>query len=158
MTLILLLFAIGLVLLAVEVLVPGGILGLAGAAFLLVGCLVAFVEFGMKGGALALLASVALSGLTVALELLLLRKTPLARKAFLHCEITAISSDFAQEAASLIGRTGESVTMLSPSGYARIGDRSYEAFSQNGQLPAGTPLRVVGADNFRLIVSPHTTT
>ena len=47
--------------------------------------------------------------------------------------------------------------MLSPSGYIRVEGKRYEAFCQSGQAPAGTPLEVVGADNFRLIVSPTNT-
>lgn len=154
MTLIILLFAIGLLLLAAEVIVPGGIIGAIGGVMLLAASLLSFSEFGSVGGAIALLASVVLSGLTVVLELFLLRKTPLGKKAFLQSEITATSSRFAEEASKLIGKSGESVTMLSPSGYARIEGRSYEAFCPSGQIPPGTPLRVIGADNFRLIVSP----
>ena len=43
--------------------------------------------------------------------------------------------------------------MLSPSGFIDIDGRRYEAFCQSGQVPAGTALKVTGADNFRLIVS-----
>ena len=158
MTLILLLFAVGLVLLAAEVLVPGGIIGAIGGVMLLAASVLSFFEFGATGGALALLASVLLSGLTVCLELFLLRKTPLGKKAFLETQITGTSSQFQDQARALIGKSGESATMLSPSGYVRIDGHSYEAFCQTGQIPAGTPLTVVGADNFRLIVSPITTT
>jgi membrane-bound ClpP family serine protease len=44
--------------------------------------------------------------------------------------------------------------MLSPSGYVRVDGRRYEAFCQSGQVPMGAALEIVGADNFRLIVSP----
>ena len=43
--------------------------------------------------------------------------------------------------------------MLSPSGYIMIDGKRYEAFCQSGQVPAGAALEVIGADNFRLIVS-----
>lgn len=158
MSLIILLAIIGLVLLAAEVFVPGGILGVAGGVMLLVASVLSFLEFGVTGGALALMGSVFLTGLTVCLELFLLRNTPMGKKAFLESEITATSSRFREEASVLIGKTGESVTMLSPGGYVRVDGRSYEAFCQTGQMPAGTPLRVIGADNFRLIVSPTPTT
>jgi membrane-bound ClpP family serine protease len=46
--------------------------------------------------------------------------------------------------------------MLSPSGYVLIDGQRFEAFCQAGQIPAGSPLEVVGSDNFRLIVSPIT--
>jgi membrane-bound ClpP family serine protease len=43
--------------------------------------------------------------------------------------------------------------MLSPSGYVRVDGRRYEAFCQSGQAPAGSALEIIGADNFRLIVT-----
>ena len=35
-----------------------------------------------------------------------------------------------------------------------IGGKRYEAFCQSGFIETGAPLQVIGADNFRLIVSP----
>lgn len=159
MTLIILLFAIGLVLLAVEVIVPGGILGAAGGIALLAATLVTFTRFGPTQGMTALAASVVLAGLTVVLELYLIRHTRLGKKAFLNAEITATSSNIENETKELIGKSAKSVTMLSPSGYVMIDGKSYEAFCPSGQVPAGTSLLVTAADNFRLIVSPnHPTT
>lgn len=157
MTLIILLFAVGLVLLAVEVIVPGGILGVAGSLLLLGASVLSFAEFGTTGGAFVLAASVFLSSLTVCAELWIFRRTAVGKKAFLDTAITGQASAFREQARILIGKDGESMTMLSPSGYVRVDGKSYEAFCQTGQMPAGAPLRVVGADNFRLIVSPtHT--
>jgi membrane-bound ClpP family serine protease len=158
MNLIILLFAIGLVLMAVEVIVPGGILGVAGGIALLAATVVTFTQYGASHGVMALAASVMLAGLTVVVELYLIRHTPLGKKAFLNTEITASSSNFESAAKDLIGKSAESVTMLSPSGYVTIEGTSYEAFCQSGQIPAGTSLRVIGADSFRLIVSPNNPT
>jgi membrane-bound ClpP family serine protease len=44
-------------------------------------------------------------------------------------------------------------TTLAPGGFVRIGDRRYEAFCRSGYATAGVRLRVIGLDNFRLIVS-----
>jgi len=158
MTLIVLLFAVGLVLMAVEVIVPGGILGVGGALCLLAATIVTFVQHGTTSGMIALFASVFLTGVTVLAELYLIRHTKLGKKAFLNAEINANSSDLANHTKDLIGKSAESATMLSPTGYVTIDGRSYEAFCPSGQIPAGTPLRVTGADNFRLIVSPNNPT
>ena len=62
-----------------------------------------------------------------------------------------------KEALDLIGQSAESLTMLSPSGYVLVNGQRYDAFCQNGQVPAGTQLEIIGADSFRLIVSlPNT--
>lgn len=156
MTLIILLFAIGVVLLAVEVIIPGGILGTLGGLSLLAATIVSFLEYGSIGGGIALVASIALSLGTLFSTFFVMRHTPMGRRAFLDTQITATSSDFEKESKVLIGKSAESVTMLSPGGLVRIEGKSYEAFCQSGQVPAGTPLQVIGADTFRLIVSPTT--
>jgi membrane-bound serine protease (ClpP class) len=54
-----------------------------------------------------------------------------------------------------VGKTAEAVTTLAPSGYVVVDGRRYEAFSQSGHAAKGAILRVVGLDNFRLIVTKN---
>ena len=63
MSLILLLFGLGIVFMAVEVLVPGGILGSIGAILMVGGCVSAFSEYGSNGGWIATASAVALVAL-----------------------------------------------------------------------------------------------
>jgi membrane-bound ClpP family serine protease len=63
-----------------------------------------------------------------------------------------VSNPSSKSLPELVGKSGEAITVLSPTGYIRIGDRKYEAFCQSGQVPAGAALEVIGADSFRLIV------
>lgn len=153
MTLIILLFALGILLLAVEVIVPGAILGSIGGLLMFGGCVMAFIEYGTGGGILAVAVALALAGLAFYLEFRVLPRTRVGRRAFLTSEITGVSAAFGQEARELIGKSAEALTMLSPSGYIRVAGKRYEAFCQSGQAPAGAVLEVTGTDNFRLIVS-----
>jgi membrane-bound ClpP family serine protease len=153
MTLIILLFVIGILLIAVEVIVPGGILGSMGALTMFGGCVMAFLEYGTAGGILAFIAALVIGGLAIFLEFRILPKTKLGKRAFLTHEITAVSAAFGKEALELVGKSAEALTMLSPSGYIRVDGRRYEAFCQSGQVPAGSALEIIGADNFRLIVA-----
>lgn len=153
MTLIILLFALGIVLLVVEVIVPGGILGAIGGLMMFGGCVMAFLEFGTWGGMLALAIAVAVTITAFYLEFRVLPKTAIGKRAFLTKEITGVSAAFGSNAQELIGKSAEALTMLSPSGYILLDGKRYEAFCQNGQVPAGATLEVTGADNFRLIVS-----
>ena len=57
------------------------------------------------------------------------------------------------EARELIGKPAEALTMLSPSGYVSVDGERYKAFCQSGQVPAGSILEIIDADNFRLIVT-----
>jgi membrane-bound serine protease (ClpP class) len=51
------------------------------------------------------------------------------------------------------GREATALTTLAPSGYVLVDGRRYEAFCQSGLAAKGSVLRVVGTDNFRLIVT-----
>ena len=157
MSLIILLFAVGLILLAAEVIVPGGILGGIAALMMLGGCAIAYSRFGSSGGAIALATALVLIGITLFLEFYVLPRTRLGRRAFLDSEINATSAALGPEAQQLIGAKAEAITLLSPSGYIRVNGKRYEGFSQSGQISPGATLQVVGADNFRLIVTPTNT-
>ena len=152
MTLIFLLYALGILLLVAEVLVPGGVLGTVGGILMFIGCVIAFVQYGTGGGLFALLAGIVLATVAFYIEFRVLPKTKLGRHAFLTKEMTGVSAAFGHEARNLIGKSAEALTMLSPSGYVRVDGRRYEAFCQSGQAPVGSALEVIGADSFRLIV------
>lgn len=157
MTLIILLFGLGLVLIAVEVIVPGGILGAVGALMMLGGCVMSFMNYGTLGGIAASATALVLAFLALYVEFRILPKTAVGKRAFLHKQVTGVSAAYGKETHTLVGKSAEALTMLSPSGYVRVDGKRYEAFCQSGQAPAGTPLEVIGADNFRLIVSPTQT-
>ncbi len=156
MTAILLLFLIGMLFLAAEVLVPGGILGTAGGVLLFAGCIVAFLKYDTGGGLLAVGAAILLAFVTFFIEFRVLPRTAIGKRAFLNREITAASPPVGAEAGELVGKRAEALTMLSPTGYVLIDGRRYEAFCQSGQAPAGSRLKVTGADNFRIIVTQTT--
>jgi membrane-bound ClpP family serine protease len=53
----------------------------------------------------------------------------------------------------VVGKAAEAVTTLAPSGYVLVEGRRYEAFCRSGHAPKGAALRVIGIDNFRVIVT-----
>ena len=150
---VILLFAIGIILIAVEVIVPGGILGTLGGLMMFGGCVMAFLDFGNLGGLIAILTAFTIGGLALFLEFRYLPQTRFGRRAFLHSQVTGVSAALGSEARDLIGQPAEALTMLSPSGYVSVDGQRYEAFCQSGQVPVGSLLEITGADNFRLIVT-----
>ena len=154
MTWIILLFALGIALIALEVIIPGGILGAIGALMIFAGCGLSFYELGTKGGTIATVAAVVTTGLMMWVEFFILPKTTIGKRAFLTQSISGSSSNLAETNHALVGKLAEAMTTLSPSGYVRIDGKRYEAFCQAGHTKAGTRLKVIGSDNFRLIVSP----
>ncbi|WAC20016.1 hypothetical protein OVA24_01315 [Luteolibacter sp. SL250] len=153
MTLIILLFAVGILLIATEVIVPGAILGIIGGLLMVGGTVLAFIDYGTGGGILALGIATAVGALALFIEFRILPRTAIGRRAFLTEEVSGVSAAVGKDAVALVGKPAEALTMLSPSGYVRIDGRRYEAFCQSGQAPAGAALEVIGADSFRLIVT-----
>ena len=80
MTLVITLFVAGILLMAVEILVPGAILGIIGGLCLLGGVIAAFVQLGGPGGAVATGVALAIGAVTLYLEFVILPKSRLAKK------------------------------------------------------------------------------
>ena len=152
MSLIILLFTIGLLLLAAEVMIPGGILGLAGGVLLFTGCVLSFVRLGSSEGMLAIAITVAAAIAVFYIQFKLLPKTRYGKRFFLSRTISGTSSEIGAKTRDLVGKTARSVTVLSPGGYVTIGDVRYEAVSQSGQIPRDTELVVIAANSFQLTV------
>lgn len=153
MNAIVLLFLIGALLLAGEVFVPGAILGVIGALCMLAGCVLSFSHFGLAGGLLATAIAAVLLGLMLYIELVWLPKTRMGRSLIVQSSVSATSQPPLAELNAVVGKTAEAVTPLVPSGYVMVEGRRYEGFSQSGHVPKGATLRVVGLDNFRLILT-----
>jgi membrane-bound serine protease (ClpP class) len=150
MTLIVLLFIVGIMLLAADVFVSSFVMAAVGGVAMLAGCVFAYRDFGVLAAGLAGVAAVALLGGAIYIELVLLPKTRLGRG--LVVESTSGSTP-AAPSASLVGKPATADTTLAPSGYVLVDGIRYEAFCRTGLAARGDGLRVIGMDNFRLIVS-----
>lgn len=155
MTLILILFVSGVLLLVAEVILPGGVIGGLGALMMLAGCLVAFVEFGAGTGLAATGFAVLLTGVALFIEFRILPRTKLGQRAFLKAAITGVSNPAGDQHAALVGKAAQAVTPLTPSGYVLVEGVRHEAFCRTGHADTGTRLEIVGSDNLRLIVTPE---
>jgi len=153
MNLVILLFAVGVLLLGFEVFVPGGLLGVLGALSMIGGIVMAFVDFGAGPGLTAVGAALVLVVLMLVAEFVILPRTAIGRRLFLTSAVQGSSQGPLADAAAVVGAAGETLTTLAPTGYVQVAGKRYEAFSQSGLLTKGTSVRVVGVDNFRLIVT-----
>ncbi len=154
MNTILLLFLTGVVLLGFEVFVPGAILGSIAGVLMIAGCVLAFIDYGVTGGVLALAVAVVLIGGLLWFEFKILPKTALGRRLFLNDVSTGSSQPAVAVAADVVGHEAEALTALAPTGYVSVDGQRYEAFSRAGFAEKGARLTVVGVDTFRLIVQP----
>jgi membrane-bound ClpP family serine protease len=155
MTAIVLLFIVGTLLLAGEVLLPGGIVGVLGGIALVAGCWIAFSEFGPGTGILATTGAAALVATALYLEVIWLPRTRVGRRMVVETAIDSQSQPPLANAADVVGRTAVALTTLSPSGYVSVEGKRYEAFCRSGQVSRGTSLSVVGVNNFQLIVAEN---
>lgn len=156
MTAIVLLFFSGILLLAAEVLLPGGIAGIIGGIALTLGSVLTFVEFGAGIGSAATLLALVMVGVTIYLELVWLPKTKLGRAMVVDAVVDAKSQPL-PASSDVIGKTATAATMLAPTGLVEIAGRRYEAFCQSGLAARGAALTVIGLDNFRLVVTENKT-
>lgn len=153
MTVIIGLFGAGLVFLAVEVFVPGGILAVLSGLCLVAGVVTAFIQLGLKGGAVASCLALAIGVVTLYFEFVVLPKTRLAKQFSMTETVSGTSQPEVADRATVIGAEAWAVTTLAPSGYVDLNGRRYEAFCQSGHVVAGTRLRIVDVDTFRLVVT-----
>lgn len=155
MGVILLLLFIGILLISAEILVPGMILGISGAIFIIVSFVMAFDQFGAYGASLYALGAGFLTLAVVIVEFKMLKKTKLGKKFFLR----SVSGGRDEEEASpdrlkeeLVGKKGEALSTLAPTGLAAVEGKQYEAVSQDGMMQKGDDLMVVKQDKFRIFV------
>jgi membrane-bound ClpP family serine protease len=152
MTTIVVLFLLGVLMLSLEIFLPGGILGALGGVVMIVAIVFAFRDHGTLGGAVALAVGLVLGSAALIGEFVILPRTRLGKGMFLATSITGVATD-APDAKALVGKTCEAATILAPSGVVLLDGRKHEAFCRDGFAERGARLVVHGADNFRLIVS-----
>lgn len=150
MTLIFLFIFIALILFFGELLVPGGILGIIGGVFLVIATALGFAE-GIEVGIFVLVFGVVFSLGFLYVELKLLQNTTLGKRFFLQSAIEGTSQDPVGQN-DLIGKEGETLTPLSPTGLIQVDGKKYEAFSQSGALSKGTKIIVAAVESFRVTV------
>ena len=146
MTTILLLFVLGIVLLFLDLFVPGIILSVAGTVAFLAGTRQAFIDYGITGVGAALLA------IMLYIEYGILPKTRFGKRFFLNAHVKGASQP-ASDMVVLTGRECVALTPLVPTGQVEIDGRRYEALSIDGQADRGARLKVTGTQNFSLTVT-----
>ena len=153
MSLLIVFFALGIILLALEIVTPGPLCGIAGCICMVMGVIKAFGMFGSLGGAVAVLLALAALATVIYLEFVWLPRSRFVKKFTMATTLHATSQPRPAQLSEVVGREAVAETTLAPGGYVRIDDRRYEAFCRSGLAPVGARLKVVGLDNFRLIVS-----
>jgi len=149
---VLILFAFGIVMMLIEAFIPGlGVFGIAGLASTLVSIVLAAVS--VQTGVYMLLISLVLAGGFAFFAFRFFARRGALRHIILSEEEKAELGYVApRDQKDLVGREGEAVTSLRPSGTALIGDRRVDVVSEGAFIPAGEKLVVDRVEGVRVIV------
>lgn len=133
---------IGLLLMGMEIFVPGGVLGVMGGLALLIAVVLGFAAFGPQQGLLAAVSIFIFLAITIALWIVLLPKTRIGKTLTLSSDAGSFRSSNISTA-NLLGKEGVAVTPLGPSGIARIDGRRMDVLAEGKWIEAGATIRVV---------------
>ncbi|MEO1370102.1 MAG: NfeD family protein [Acidobacteriota bacterium] len=139
---------LGYLLFVVEMVVPGGILGILGLLSVAYGCYIAF-DLGFAWGVTSIIGSVAIFAGIVFFGL----RSKTGRQMTLADENDAPTWKSAdQTLASLDGAEGTTITPLRPAGTALFGDRRVDVVSDSEFLSADIAVRVIEVEGVRVVV------
>ncbi len=162
-----LLFVVGLILLAVEIFaVPGfGVIGLLGIIFIITGLTLSMVgnvgpgffdidTTGIVGAFLVVIIAffLAVSGS------LILSKQVFTTNAFGHLALDKVQdakegyTSASKQYTSMVGKSGVAYTVLRPAGKIMINDELFDATARSGMIEKGEEITVFGYQNAQLIV------
>lgn len=153
MNLIIILFVVGVILLAADVFVSSFVMAMLGALTMAWGCAVTYSHFGGVAAGVSAVVAVALLGLTIYIELVWLPKSRFGKALVVQSVVDSTSQPAPAKMEEVVGKGAEALTTLAPSGYVLVDGKRYEAFCRSGLAAKGDRMTVVGVDNFRLIVS-----
>jgi membrane-bound serine protease (ClpP class) len=145
------LLAVAYLLFFFEVFLPGGLFALVGIALVLGAAVVAFDDYGMTAGFSVLGLSTIIGVALFFLEIRFIQKSPIAKRLF-HLEHSKGVSVEVPDAASLVGKIGETLTMLAPSGKILVEGQTYEARAASGLIEKGVRVKVVRVGTFNVEV------
>ena len=145
------LFAIGAILIALELFLPGGVLGVFGALAIVAGVVLCFF-YSVNAGAVAMVGLLVLGPLAGWLWVGNAHRLPGARSLFL----TGIADS---RPATLVeplrmGQLGIATSELRPGGTCEFDGQRISAHSEEGIIPAGSTVRVVAFEDGRATVRP----
>lgn len=157
----LVLFAAGLIIAVIEVVLPSaGILAIAAIGCLVGSLLCAYQVSGIAVAVMGIIEAIIVP-LVVVTAFKVLPKTALGRQLILSAPadsarsrkaVSAPTSPRPADVTDLIGAEGSVVTMLRPSGTAEIGGRRISVVSSGEMIPVGAKVRVTSVDGTRIVV------
>lgn len=141
----------GIILIFIEVFVPGGIFGVIGSLLLLISTIFCFNLYGRKIGFYYTFGMILFITILVVLALSFAKYLPFRNKIFLTTSEKDINIGN-KSLESLIGQEGKSFTVLRPTGKIIIDNKRYDAMTEGTYIPKNVDIKIIRIENNRIIV------
>ena len=149
------LLAIGVVAFFLEAFIPSaGTITVVGLCCVVGAVTTAFLYESPTTGIVFLFLAIVLVPASLVVAFTLLPKTPIGRRLTLRTSQKQEGGYVAQNAeeAELAGQTGTAISVLRPSGEAKIGDCRYDVMTEGEMIEKGTPIEVRRVEGNRIVV------
>jgi membrane-bound serine protease (ClpP class) len=144
------LLLVGLLLLGLEIVVPGGVLGVFGGVALLAAIFVGFAAFPGTWGLISAAGIIFLAGLTIAIWIKYFPRTRMGRILTLSADTKTYKA--AATHPELLGQEGVALTTLRPAGIADIGGERVDVVAEGNWIEDGAPIKVIDVEGTRVTV------
>ena len=151
MTVIIVVLVLAVLLFSLELILPGGILGIFGVLMLGLAVWLTADSYGPLWAGVVFLGGSVFSLAFFFIQFRILPKTGLGKSIFLQTKLKGTSAS-ATDDPGLVGQTAEVIAQLTPGGTVKLGGRKYDAISKDGLIEPGETVVVVARDAFRLVV------
>ncbi len=145
----------GVVLITLELFIPGGIVGSIGAIALVIAAGMALQAFEGILGIFASFGSVVLAVVAIILWMKVFPKTRVGRVLTVSTDLRG-SHAASPELVDLVGRAGKAASGLRPGGFALIDGRRIDVVTRGEMISAGTAVRVLRVEGNRVLVEAST--
>jgi len=141
---------VGIVLVIMELFLPGMVIGILGGIFMLVAIALTYVQFGMGPALLAFAGLFVLTLVIIFGGFRILPHTAIGKKIILSKSLFAAkSSDGFKD---LMGAEGRALTMLRPAGKAEFDGKHYDVVAEVSFINEGQAIKVIGTEGLRIVV------
>ncbi len=151
MGLFLFLLIAGWILIATEIFVPGGVLGVIGTILLIISAFICFKMFGVRIGVYYFVALIAGGAIVAAVLMQIAPKLPFRKGLSLETSEKGVKVEI-ENLKNLMGKTGTAYTVLRPTGRIQVDGKRYEATTEGAYIKQGEPVEVYRIDGNNLIV------
>jgi membrane-bound serine protease (ClpP class) len=151
MTWIIFLSVLGLILICLEIFLPGAIIGAIGGIALLASVVLAFREQGQAFGTWWLAGTLAVTLAAIYLAVKAFPRSRTGKKLVLESNETGFVSG-GEGLSALVGAAGAALSALRPAGMAEIGGKRIDVVTAGEFIPPGEKITVVAVEGSRVVV------